>query len=476
MEAYIKENALKVPLFAGVDHDELLHIIRDCSLETFEAGRYIYRHGEYGEDCGIVISGLLRAELPERVAWDKSKRKVLLGEGDIFGEIAALSGYARTADVTAVKRTDVLIVTKETLFKLFDAFPSVKNEIDRLYCMRVFRSQLHSSTVFMGLPENIIEKLAEKASLLSCSQGETVFRQGDEADAFYLVRYGFVKITEKRDGGREKVLAYLKGGQYFGDMALMNEGGRRMATVTALDRTELMRISREDFNYIIQSVPRIRMNIEKNIKKIEEQNVRTREDGYLEKTLSTAIDSGFVRTRDILVIDTTKCIHCDNCVKACAALHNKQTRLVRKGTRLNNVLLIAASCRHCDDPTCMIKCPTGAIGRGFGGEIYHNDSCIGCGRCAKDCVYGNISMITLSGTEREKDMDKGFLDRFLKKRHGMETEAVQQDGKKRKKRREPVKCDMCREYPFMACVYNCPSGAARRMDPEKFISDVIGAG
>jgi CRP-like cAMP-binding protein/Fe-S-cluster-containing hydrogenase component 2 len=472
MDISIKEYLSNIPLFSRIDHDRLLPFLADCDLKTFQPGQYIYKFGDYGEDCGIVLSGVISVELQQRTASGRSDRKIFLKEGDIFGEIAALSGYVRIADVAAVETTKVLIISKDTLLKLFDNFKAVKVEIDNLYRKRVLISQLYTTPLFMKLPESLIEKLIEKATLHTYRQGEVVFYQNDEADAFYLVRYGSVKITESGNDGREKVLAYLKGGHYFGEIALMKEDSRRIATVTAIDRTELIRISRDNFQHIIESYPGVKSSLEKSIEKIEDKNINIRNDSHIERTLSSFIDSGFIHSKEILIIDFTKCILCDSCVRACSALHDNKTRLIRRGVRLSNILL-ATSCRHCYDPTCMMKCPTGAIYRGLGGEIDYRDFCIGCGRCARNCPYGNIFIVE-AADDSKSEVGKGFFPRYFKKdknTHG-ETEN-REDVKKRSRRKKAVKCDMCSEYPFMACVYNCPTGAARRVDTTVFFADVI---
>ncbi|MBI5184605.1 MAG: hypothetical protein HZA01_02625 [Nitrospinae bacterium] len=48
--------------------------------------------------------------------------------------------------------------------------------------------------------------------------------------------------------------------------------------------------------------------------------------------------------------------------------------------------------------------------------------------------------------------------------------------RKSKTRRKAAKCDMCRDYPFMGCVYNCPSDAARRVDLTEFFADLAAVG
>ena len=69
--------------------------------------------------------------------------------------------------------------------------------------------------------------------------GQVICTQGDAADSFYLVRLGFVKVSERRPGG-EIVLAYLPRGSYFGEMALLT-GTTRTATCTAIDHVEVVR-------------------------------------------------------------------------------------------------------------------------------------------------------------------------------------------------------------------------------------------
>jgi len=470
-----KDTIIRIPLFSGLDPDDLLPVIKNCKVRSIKTGETIYNYGEYGTDCGVVLSGSVSAELPQNQGTSNSSAvKITLKTGDIFGEIAALSGYARTADVKTLEPAEVLVIPKATLLKLIDKFEPVKKALDDLYRERVLNHQLQSAPIFMGLPKDLLAEIINTATLHQFSAKEDIIHQGDEADAFYLLRYGFVKVTETGSDGRNKVLAYLKGGHYFGEMALMHEGGKRMATVTAMDRTEVIKISSSDFLHIMDLHPKVKASLEKTIEKSKEKNVRIRQDEYLEKSMRAIIDSGLVRSKDVLLIDFTKCVQCNSCINACSAVHGGHSRLVRKGIRLNNALLIATSCRHCDDPTCMIKCPTGAINRGAGGEIYYKEACIGCGMCARNCPYGNITMIS-TGHDSKNAIKKGFFSRN-KKESSSNTENNRDNGKKPKRKRQPVKCDMCRDHSFMACVYNCPTGAARRIDPAQFINDVIGTG
>ncbi len=478
MNASAKAHILNIPLFSGIEPDSLLTELRDCEIKDFKPGQHIYRYGEFGRDCCIVLSGSIKVELPHKRT-SHINNTITLKSGEIIGEIAALSGYARTADVVALETTKVIIISSETLLQLLDRFPLFKEKIYGLYRHRVLSSLIPTVPIFAGIPANLLEELINKATLLRYNKGDMIFNQGDEADIFYIVRYGFVKISETRKDGKERVLAYLKGGHYFGEMALVKKNEKRMAAVTAINRTELIGISREDFINIIESNPRVKSSLKKTIEKTERKIVKIRKDESMERTLSAVIDSGAIQARGVLVIDNTRCIQCNTCIKACAVLHNNKSRLVRKGRKLTNTLLIPTSCWNCSDPTCMIECPTGSIIRDLTGEIYHGDNCIGCGYCVRNCLYGNISIVTFQEASEKKDFFQRHFACHFRKKQGSKAQKVAKqstNGKTREKKgpyKKAVKCDMCREYPFLGCVYNCPTGAARSIEPAEFFTDIM---
>jgi Fe-S-cluster-containing dehydrogenase component len=131
-------------------------------------------------------------------------------------------------------------------------------------------------------------------------------------------------------------------------------------------------------------------------------------------------------------------------VRACAATHSGRPRFVREGDKVDN-LLIARSCLHCQDPVCLIGCPTGAIHRGGIGDVVaiREDICIGCGTCARNCPYDAIVMHE-TGEEWPLDSEPESL-------RGQE-------------RLVASKCDLCYDTGHgPACVSNCPQGCAFRI-------------
>ncbi len=134
--------------------------------------------------------------------------------------------------------------------------------------------------------------------------------------------------------------------------------------------------------------------IRANIARVADEHLKQNED-LLQKASSVQLErflaNGMFEAQSLLILDLEKCTRCDNCVRACADAHDGVTRLIREGMRFENYL-VATSCRQCRDPLCMVGCPVGAIRRRKSLEVIIEDWCIGCGLCATNCPYGNITM------------------------------------------------------------------------------------
>ena len=425
--------------FPGVELSVIAEELKDCQIVDYEQGDFLCRDGEYDHTCGVILSGRAEVRLPG-IKKD-SPKTVLLEKGELFGEIAVLSGNQRIADIVAIEYTSTLIIPGNKFLELLDKYPDAKKSIDSQYLKRALETHLHSVSLFSGLSDDVIHDLQKDIVLLSFKSGDVIFNKGDEADYFYLIRYGYVKVSQIDETGKEKIVSYLTVGHHFGEIALMHQGVKRMATVTAISRTEIIGIAKKQFLKFLDSHSEIKANMEKIIEMRLEENRLLQQDPLLSAILNTSVDHGVVQSKNVLIMDMTKCINCNSCIKACASLHEGETLLVKKGVWLNNYFLVPASCRHCTDPVCMLDCPTSSIVRDVSGEIYHKKSCIGCGNCARLCPYGNITIVK-------------------SRKSGGGT------------RKYALKCDMCRHYPGMGCVYNCPTGAAKRVNPSEFFNDM----
>ncbi len=463
----------KISLFEGLDPGQVLAALREVNTADYKAGDYICRRGEYEETCSIILGGAAAVLIPD-TGGAKPKR-IPVNPGEIFGEIAAMSGTPRTADVIAETDVKLLRISRDDIFNIIDRFRVVKERLDAIYLQRALSNHLSRVPIFASLSEEMIEKIRGAAILQTFRQNEAIFNEGDDVDAFYLIRYGFVKVSRRDARMGERVLAYLNEGSYFGEMALI-EKGRRTASISALNRAEVIKIAKADFDHILEINEPLRAAFEMIIRKRRERNEQIDASGVMARKLSAMTEGGLIQSKALLLMDLTKCVQCDSCVKACAALHGGDSRLIRKGMKLNDYILLPTSCRNCSDPVCMSSCPTGAIKRNLQGEIYHEDYCIGCGSCARLCPHGNIAVVVLRADEHRRSGPWqhlfGPLGRFNRNKAAAKPsgEAFSLDELPRVRKRA-VKCDLCKEYEFMGCVYNCPTGAARHVNPVEYFLD-----
>jgi CRP-like cAMP-binding protein/Fe-S-cluster-containing hydrogenase component 2 len=363
--------------------------------------------------------------------------------------MSMISGQRRSA--TAMASTGALLweIDRKAMLNFVHMTPKAEHEINKSFLIYAFQSYL-----FPGLSYGVLSPLADQAKVLSFNKGATIIKEGDAGDAFYFLRSGMVKVSKQREG-REVVLAYLAAGQYFGEMALLS-GEPRMASVTAIDSVEVIQLRKEDFMEFLYEHPQLSARIEDEVRRRRMRNIEVELRPELADLGRFMTSEEVVVSDNVLLIDENRCVHCDNCVKACEGVHTDgQTRLKRTGQKFANIL-IANSCRHCENPLCMTDCPPGdAIARDPRGEVYIRDNCIACGNCAANCPYDNIFMV-------HAKEQRSLLD-WMKQSVGIPVPPAAHT------RSLPVKCDLCRGLDGgPACVRSCPTGAVLRLTPEDY--------
>jgi CRP-like cAMP-binding protein/Fe-S-cluster-containing dehydrogenase component len=492
-EGFEAEDLLKIPVFQGVS-GTFLELNRGAIVKRrFHKGELICKEGEFGSTAFYILEGTARVSISSPMAHVKTqggaqgffkrltstlaqreddKREeeardrtipidasvdlnyenpvAELGPGDLFGEMTCMNFYPRSATV----RAESDVVAYEMLRNVLDIMLKNKTfraQVDQNYRKRALENHLRGVPMFADLSADFIEHLKKNVDLLRFAPGQIIAKQGDAADSFYLVRIGFVKISENYPGG-ELVLAYLSRGDYLGEIGLLG-GGVRTATCTALDHVEVVRVSGDDFRQMVEQFPNVRRGLEAVAEERRAANAQR-----MQMTHSVPIDQflsqGLMEAQSLLVLDLQKCTRCDACVNACADAHDGVTRLVRDGLRFDQYL-VATSCRQCRDPLCMVGCPVGSIRRRNSLEVIIEDWCIGCGLCARNCPYGNINL------------------------HPFEVMAEDPEHAGRKKaviKQKATSCDLCTHLKEPSCVYACPHDAAHRVDPKKFFAEIVAQG
>lgn len=437
----------KAPLLEGATEAQIRELLFSSKFHRIAPGEIVFRQNDFSESLYMILDGTL--EVLTRGDDGTERSVTTMAAGECFGEMSLISGRRRSGTVRALKAAFLWEVGRKAMLKFIHMMPHAKHLIDRTFVVRAF--QIY---VFPHADYAVLSAIAERAEVLTYERGSEIVREGDEGESFFFLRSGKVKVYQIRNG-REVVLAYLSAGQYFGEIALLT-GEPRMASVGPIDRVEVIRVSRADFLSCIESSPALKKRFEEEAKRRHLRTLEMHVRPELAEVGGFMVREELIVGDNVLLIDENRCIQCDQCVSACEGVHEDgQTRIKRTGMKFANIL-VANSCRHCENPLCMTDCPPGdAIVRDPRGEVYIRDNCIGCGHCATNCPYDNIFM---ARAERKLSV----WDR-LKLALGRSENAIDSAPS------FPVKCDLCRDLKAgPACVRSCPTGAVLRLTPRAY--------
>ncbi|MET0583337.1 MAG: SLC13 family permease [Candidatus Binatia bacterium] len=113
---------------------------------------------------------------------------------------------------------------------------------------------IRSILIFSALSREDVAKVLGKLEEISFDASETIVRQGDQGDAFYLIQSGAVQVVLDSGAGKSEVVAILGPRDWFGEMALLS-GEPRSATIRTIKETVLWRLRREDWDELIEKHP-----------------------------------------------------------------------------------------------------------------------------------------------------------------------------------------------------------------------------
>ncbi|MHA7832886.1 MAG: cyclic nucleotide-binding domain-containing protein [Algiphilus sp.] len=439
------------PIFSAMNRLQLREFLLESSIQGFAEDSVIYQQGDYGASVFVIVSGEAWVEFG---AGDFSKR-AKIKTGRIFGEMALISGRPRSATVRAGKDLLVVEVPRRAMLKLIASNEKVQRFVDRTFTMRALERYLAP-----GIDEHELSNVVAQAELQEFRAGEAIYEMGGTADHIYLIRSGSVTLSVP--GAEEDViLNYVPGGNYFGELDVI-AGTERQQTARAAIKTQTISVPAQPFLELLDHYPDIKESVRARFSEQIHRRLELERSPERGALMHFLLQEGMGEATDALLIDESLCVRCDYCEKACAATHGNVSRLDREAGATFNNLHVPTSCRHCEHPHCMKDCPPDAIHRSPNGEVYIEDTCIGCGNCERNCPYGVIQM----GVASE---EKPSLLKWLLTGMGPEPGAEIKGKSGGNSIKKAVKCDMCgdrEEGP--ACVQACPTGAAIRVSPESF--------
>ena len=236
-------------LFDGFSYEELGKIAQFALERSLSLGVQLYRQGDEPDYVYLVESGAIREVGKDAAGNDVLRR--LAEAGDYFGWRSTLEDSRRNATADVVRAATVLAFRADDFRTILAMFPRLRERILRARIV----NRLLSFPAFASFSENQLRHVAELVREVKYPAGQTIFHQGELADAFYLIDTG--QVVERTIGkvpGRQTWPKYLTAGAFFGRYSLLRKLPRRAAAEAVTDVC-LFRLSAAAFDWLRQLQP-----------------------------------------------------------------------------------------------------------------------------------------------------------------------------------------------------------------------------
>jgi len=434
-----------------ISTDEAYSQAQPSVTKVIPKGHEFYTEGDFGVSFYTVLDGEVVLGSSSFAGGERR-----LGRGEFFGEMSLIAGQPRPETARAGDNCIVLETPRRTILKLIASNDAVREGIDWVFIVRELQRHFAPAATVEEL-----RPIADEIQQHSYKAGQRLWEPGDDSISLHLIRSGTVLIFNEIDGQRN-LIAEERAGEMVGFMAMYNQNARtNIAEASVL--TETLEITEEQYRRLMmfdmEQEDIVDARASRDLMKYSQWETRRESSQVLEFMLG----DGLGEATNALIIDEYLCVGCDNCETACAETHDGISRLDRKSGATMAHVHIPISCRHCQQPHCMKDCPPNAIHRATDGEVFIDDSCIGCGNCQSNCPYDVIRMAP------EAPAKPGLFSWLLfgsGSGPGEDRAAKGPDGQVKKAK----KCDACFDVTGgPACVSACPTGAAQRVSPKDFV-------
>lgn len=124
------------------------------------------------------------------------------------------------------------------------------------------RSFLSRIPLFSTLDPDELDQLLDTTTQVTVEAGDYLFRRGEQGDALYIVEKGLMEAVIDEETGSERTLNLFFPGDFFGEMSLLTQEPRS-ASLRAITGSQLIRLSQEQFNRLLENKPRAALHLSK---------------------------------------------------------------------------------------------------------------------------------------------------------------------------------------------------------------------
>jgi CRP-like cAMP-binding protein len=252
-EAEIKSEVAAVPLFSDLSRTAFLSLVEKMNYLKLPAGHVVVREGDQGSSLYILVQGevrVTRREGTEELAMAR------LGAGSLFGELALIRSKPRGATVSTIVPSELFEIGRDAIERVAASNPAITEDLVRFARRRLIMNLMATSKIFQ--PFDDAQRLEVLRAFVSrvVEAGTRIISEGTEPNGLYVLLEGEVEVSKVDESGDKVVLAHLREGEVFGEIALV-EKRQTTATVTATEKSVVLYLDRAKFDAFQANHPKI---------------------------------------------------------------------------------------------------------------------------------------------------------------------------------------------------------------------------
>src|SRR5207237_536427 len=212
-------------------------------------------------------------------------------------------------------------------------------------------------------------KRLAQAGTVSPEKEPIILQEGDYPNGVVLLRAGFARVSQKFGSG-ERTLNYIGAGQLFGLQEIAHNWRQPQQpmdaqfTLRGIGYTHVLIVPTRVLEQIVlpslpvSELPPLFPRPAPGASSIPigTPQIEAREKIGAD-VLEFLTENRFFNGTAAMAIDLDRCTRCDDCVRACASTPDNNPRFLRHGPSSGR-FMISNSCMHCEEPVCMIGCPS----------------------------------------------------------------------------------------------------------------------
>jgi CRP-like cAMP-binding protein len=234
------------PLFAEMPKQVLADLVQGSDVVELDDGALLMRKGDPADCLYGIIEGNVQITVPGQ------QIKLVLAEGDVFGESCLLAGERRHADVEVKGHLLALKIPRETLNRMIGMHPPLAEVLLELLTRRLLGNLLQASPMFMEFDAQGRQELARAFEIRRAAAGTMLAEIGKVMDGLYITLTGTLEVSYQ-DG---RPAEHHEAGAMFGQNSLLTREPSDVA-VRATNNMIVLRMPSEAFQAFAMQYPSI---------------------------------------------------------------------------------------------------------------------------------------------------------------------------------------------------------------------------